>query len=73
MYLADVFTIPANMAGIPGIALPCGFSDGLPVSLQILGKPFDEATILRVAHAYERAAPWAAMRPPVGAAPHRVA
>jgi aspartyl-tRNA(Asn)/glutamyl-tRNA(Gln) amidotransferase subunit A len=58
MYLADVFTIPANMAGIPGIALPCGFSDGLPVSLQLLGKAFDEQTLLGVAHAYEQAAGW---------------
>jgi aspartyl-tRNA(Asn)/glutamyl-tRNA(Gln) amidotransferase subunit A len=63
MYLADVFTIPANMAGIPGIAIPCGFSDGLPVSLQLLGRPFDEATILRIADAYERSQPWSAMRP----------
>jgi aspartyl-tRNA(Asn)/glutamyl-tRNA(Gln) amidotransferase subunit A len=70
MYLADVFTIPANMAGIPGVAIPCGFSDGLPVSLQVLGKAFDEATILRVAHAYERSASWWTMRPElrVGAA-----
>ncbi len=58
MYLADIFTIPANMAGIPGIALPCGFSEGLPVSLQLLGKSFDEQTLLGVAHAYERAAGW---------------
>jgi aspartyl-tRNA(Asn)/glutamyl-tRNA(Gln) amidotransferase subunit A len=58
MYLADVFTIPANMAGIPGIAVPCGFADGMPVSLQVLGKAFDEATVLRVAHAYERAENW---------------
>ena len=66
MYLSDVFTIPANMAGIPGIALPCGFADGLPVSLQILGRAFDEATVLRVADAYERSEPWAGMRPPLG-------
>jgi aspartyl-tRNA(Asn)/glutamyl-tRNA(Gln) amidotransferase subunit A len=58
MYLADVFTIPANMAGIPGIAIPCGFSDGLPVSLQLLGKAFDESTLLGVAHAYEQSTPW---------------
>jgi aspartyl-tRNA(Asn)/glutamyl-tRNA(Gln) amidotransferase subunit A len=58
MYLADVFTIPANMAGIPGIAVPCGFSDDLPVSLQFLGKAFDEQTLLGVAHAYEQAAGW---------------
>src|SRR5918997_1199428 len=55
MYLADVFTIPANMAGIPGIAVPCGFSGGLPVSLQVFAKAFDEATVLRIADAYERA------------------
>ncbi len=58
MYLADVFTIPANMAGIPGIAIPCGFSDGMPISMQVLGKSFDEAGILRIAHAYEQAAGW---------------
>jgi aspartyl-tRNA(Asn)/glutamyl-tRNA(Gln) amidotransferase subunit A len=65
MYLADVFTIPANMAGIPGISIPCGFSDGLPVGLQLLGKPFDEATMLKVAHAYEQAEPWHTMHPEV--------
>ncbi len=56
MYLADVFTIPANMAGIPGISLPCGFSDGLPVGMQLLGKSFDETNLLSIAHAYEQAA-----------------
>ncbi|MFT4041063.1 MAG: Asp-tRNA(Asn)/Glu-tRNA(Gln) amidotransferase subunit GatA [Thermomicrobiales bacterium] len=69
MYLADVFTIPANMAGIPGVAVPCGFSDGLPVSLQVLGPAFAEDTILRVAHAYEQAAGWYTQRPPALAAP----
>jgi len=63
MYLADVFTIPANMAGIPGIAVPCGFSNGLPVSLQVLGKAFDESTILRIAHAYEQSTEWSSLRP----------
>ena len=66
MYLADVFTIPASMAGIPGVAVPCGFADGLPVSLQVLGRSFDEATVLRVAEAYERAAGWVGKRPEVG-------
>src|SRR5581483_1691955 len=65
MYLSDVFTIPANMAGIPGVAIPCGFSDGLPVSLQILGKPFDEGAILRIADAYERSTDWSSRRPPL--------
>ncbi len=66
MYLADVLTIPGNMAGICGVALPCGFSDGLPVSLQILGKAFDEMTILAVAHAYEQSTDWHRQRPHVG-------
>jgi len=65
MYLADIFTIPASMAGVPGIALPCGFSDGLPVSLQLLGRAFDEATLLGVANAYERAAGWYKQAAPI--------
>ena len=56
MYLADVFTIPANMAGIPGLSVPCGFSDGMPVGLQLLGKAFDESNLLGIAHAYEQTA-----------------
>jgi aspartyl-tRNA(Asn)/glutamyl-tRNA(Gln) amidotransferase subunit A len=63
MYLADVFTIPANMAGIPGISIPCGFSNNLPVGLQFLGQAFDESTLLGVAHAYERSQPWSSMHP----------
>jgi aspartyl-tRNA(Asn)/glutamyl-tRNA(Gln) amidotransferase subunit A len=63
MYLSDIFTIPANMAGIPGIAVPCGFSDGLPVSLQFMGRAFDEAGILRVAHIYEQATTWHSQSP----------
>jgi aspartyl-tRNA(Asn)/glutamyl-tRNA(Gln) amidotransferase subunit A len=55
MYLNDLFTIPASLAGLPGISVPCGESDGLPVGLQILGKPLDEATVLRVAHVFEQA------------------
>jgi aspartyl-tRNA(Asn)/glutamyl-tRNA(Gln) amidotransferase subunit A len=54
MYLNDVFTIPANLAGIPGISIPGGFSEGLPVGVQILGPAFGEATLLRVADAFER-------------------
>ncbi|MGH8071481.1 MAG: Asp-tRNA(Asn)/Glu-tRNA(Gln) amidotransferase subunit GatA [Candidatus Entotheonellia bacterium] len=55
MYLSDIHTIPVNLAGIPGISIPCGFnSAGLPVGLQIIGKPFDEATVLRVAYAFEQ-------------------
>jgi aspartyl-tRNA(Asn)/glutamyl-tRNA(Gln) amidotransferase subunit A len=55
MYLADVLTIPPNMAGLPSISIPCGLSDGLPVGLQIIGPQFSENTIFRVAHALERA------------------
>ncbi len=55
MYLTDVFTIPCNLAGIPGISVPCGFTaSGLPVGLQLLGRAFDEATLLRIARAFER-------------------
>jgi aspartyl-tRNA(Asn)/glutamyl-tRNA(Gln) amidotransferase subunit A len=64
MYLADVFTISANLAGVPGISVNCGFTAaGLPIGLQILGKPFDENTLLRTAHAYEQATPWRTRRP----------
>jgi aspartyl-tRNA(Asn)/glutamyl-tRNA(Gln) amidotransferase subunit A len=56
MYLADIYTVTANLAGIPGISVPCGETrEGLPIGLQIFGRHFDEATVLRVAHAYERA------------------
>lgn len=55
MYANDILTIPVNLAGVPGISIPCGFADGLPLGLQIIGKYFDEATIYRVAHAYEQA------------------
>jgi aspartyl-tRNA(Asn)/glutamyl-tRNA(Gln) amidotransferase subunit A len=64
MYLADVFTISANLAGVPGMSVNCGFTrTGLPIGLQFLGKPFDEGTILRAAHAYEQATPWRTRRP----------
>ena len=59
MYLEDIFTIAANLAGLPAMSVPCGFTEeegkALPVGLQIIGRPMDEATMLRVAHAYERA------------------
>ncbi|MBI2338492.1 Asp-tRNA(Asn)/Glu-tRNA(Gln) amidotransferase subunit GatA [Candidatus Daviesbacteria bacterium] len=55
MYMADIYTVPGNLAGIPGLSVPCGFSKGLPVGLQILGKQWDEETILQVGYAYEQA------------------
>ncbi|MBE7446561.1 MAG: Asp-tRNA(Asn)/Glu-tRNA(Gln) amidotransferase subunit GatA [Planctomycetia bacterium] len=55
MYLSDIYTIPANLAGIPGISIPCGFSkDGLPIGMQILGKHFEEKKLLQIAYAFER-------------------
>lgn len=59
MYLSDIFTINVNLAGLPGLSLPCGFaSDGMPVGLQMIGKAFDESKLLSYAHAYESACDW---------------
>ncbi len=63
MYLADIYTVSANLAGIPGLSIPCGFADGLPVGLQILGKHWDEETILKVGYAYEQATNWNKEKP----------
>jgi aspartyl-tRNA(Asn)/glutamyl-tRNA(Gln) amidotransferase subunit A len=67
MYLADIFTLAANMAGICGISIPCGFADvegkKIPIGLQILGKALDEATMFRVANAYEQSTEWHRARP----------
>ena len=74
MYLSDIFTISCNLAGIPGLSLPCGFTSGsqpstinsqpkLPIGLQLLGKPFGEETILKIAHAYEQSTGWHKEKP----------
>ena len=64
MYLNDIFTIPVNLAGLPGISLPCGQDrNNLPLGLQLIGKPFDEATLFQVAHAYEQSTEWHKRRP----------
>jgi aspartyl-tRNA(Asn)/glutamyl-tRNA(Gln) amidotransferase subunit A len=55
LYMADIFTVPVNLAGVPAISLPCGFTDGLPIGLQIIGSHFEEELLFRVAHAYEAA------------------
>jgi aspartyl-tRNA(Asn)/glutamyl-tRNA(Gln) amidotransferase subunit A len=65
MYLSDIFTISCNLAGICGISVPCGFTKKpkLPIGLQLLGKPFGEEAILRIAHAYEQSTQWHLERP----------
>jgi len=66
MYMGDVFTLSCNLAGIPGLSVPCGFSQGgLPIGLQLLGKPFDELRLLQTARAYERETEHASRRPPL--------
>jgi aspartyl-tRNA(Asn)/glutamyl-tRNA(Gln) amidotransferase subunit A len=64
MYLSDIFTISVNLAGLPALSLPCGFdADGMPIGLQLIGKPFDESTILRTAYHYEQATEWHSKKP----------
>jgi aspartyl-tRNA(Asn)/glutamyl-tRNA(Gln) amidotransferase subunit A len=64
MYLSDIYTISINLAGLPALSLPCGFDQvGMPIGMQIVGKYFDEATILRVGHAYEQATEWSKRKP----------
>jgi aspartyl-tRNA(Asn)/glutamyl-tRNA(Gln) amidotransferase subunit A len=65
MYLSDVFTIPINIAGLPAITIPAGFGNGLPIGMQLIGKPFGEETILRVAYAYEQATEWHKRKPEI--------
>jgi aspartyl-tRNA(Asn)/glutamyl-tRNA(Gln) amidotransferase subunit A len=66
MYLADVFTVSANLAGLPAISVPCGFTkSGLPIGLQLTGRRFDEQTILRAADAYDRETEWWIQQPPL--------
>jgi aspartyl-tRNA(Asn)/glutamyl-tRNA(Gln) amidotransferase subunit A len=66
MYLADIFTLSCNLAGLPGISVPCGFTDGgLPVGLQLLGPPLGEEALLAAAAAYEASTPWHERRPPL--------
>jgi aspartyl-tRNA(Asn)/glutamyl-tRNA(Gln) amidotransferase subunit A len=65
MYLSDVFTIPINIAGVPAITVPGGFAEELPIGLQVIGKPFAEETILKVAHAYQQATDWHRRKPKI--------
>ena len=65
MYLIDVCTLPVNIAGLPGLSVPCGFSDGLPVGMQLIGPHLSEPTLLCIGHAYEQATEWHKRRPPL--------
>ncbi len=64
MYLNDLYTIPVNIAGNPGLSIPCGFADGLPVGLQLIGRMFDESTLLGAAHGFEQVTDWHRQAPP---------
>ncbi len=66
MYLMDIYTVSANLAGIAGISIPCGFSRGLPIGLQLQAKPFDEERLLQAAHMYQTATDWHTKRPEMG-------
>ena len=64
--LLSRLTRPFNISGVPTISVPCGFtSSGMPIGMQLAGRPFEEATVLRVAHAYEQATDWHSLRPPM--------
>jgi aspartyl-tRNA(Asn)/glutamyl-tRNA(Gln) amidotransferase subunit A len=64
MYLSDIFTIGVNLAGLPGMSIPCGFSSsGLPIGLHLIGQPLGETELLRIAHEYERAHEWSRRHP----------
>ena len=58
MYLNDIYTIGVNLAGLPGMSVPCGMVDGLPVGLQLIGRHFDEARLLNAAHRFQQATDW---------------
>ena len=65
MYLVDIYTLPVNIAGLPAMSVPCGFADGLPVGLQLIGPHLAEPTLLRLAHAYQQVTEWRRERPPI--------
>jgi aspartyl-tRNA(Asn)/glutamyl-tRNA(Gln) amidotransferase subunit A len=65
MYLSDVCTLPINIAGVPAISIPAGFDKGLPIGMQIIGKPFSEETLLKIAYAYQQATDWHKIKPAI--------
>jgi aspartyl-tRNA(Asn)/glutamyl-tRNA(Gln) amidotransferase subunit A len=66
LYMNDILTVPINMAGLPGMSIPCGFAGGMPVGMQLIGKPFDEGTIIKAAYAFEQATSFHLARPGLG-------
>jgi len=66
LYMNDILTVPVNMAGLPGISIPCGFAGGLPVGMQIIGRPFDEGTLIKVAYAFEQNTDYHKSKPALG-------
>ncbi|RLI45767.1 Asp-tRNA(Asn)/Glu-tRNA(Gln) amidotransferase GatCAB subunit A [Candidatus Bathyarchaeota archaeon] len=65
LYMCDILTVPANLTGCPAISIPCGFKNGLPVGMQIIGRPFDEDTVLKVAYAFEQSTDYHKLRPSI--------
>ncbi len=65
MYLSDVCTLPVNIAGLPAISIPAGFADGLPIGMQVIGKPFSEETLLKIAYAYQQSTEWHKRKPDI--------
>lgn len=65
MYLSDVYVVATNPAGVPALCLPCGFSDGMPVGMQLIGRHLDEATLLQIGHAYQQVTDWHLRQPPL--------
>ncbi len=65
MYLSDVCTLPINIAGVPAISIPAGFAKGLPIGMQIIGKPFSEETLFKIAYAYQQATDWHLKKPQI--------
>ena len=65
MYLVDIYTLPVNIAGLPAMSLPCGFANGLPVGLQLIGPHLAEPALLNIAHAYQQTTDWHRERPPI--------
>ena len=64
MYLEDIYTIAVNLAGLPAISVPCGFKEGMPVGLQLIGNAFSDAKLLNIAHQYQQVSDWHTQIPP---------